>query len=219
MKKCPHCCAEIMLKELPHQGFFDSYRICPKCDGFFTADTDTKYRQALLIVIMLISLVFTIFLYFGDGSSSGLQNPSHSYSAGGTYTVNLTVTDNDGDSDTVSQSVTVSEPATVHVGDLEGSVRGKKNWKATIFITAHYSNESAVVGALVSGSWSNGGSASCLTNTNGECTVEQRTKENNLTFTVSNISADSNYDAGENHDIDGDTDGTSITINRNGSVF
>jgi len=66
MKKCPHCCAEIMLKELPHQGFFVSYRICPKCDGFFTADTDTKYRQALLIVIMLISLVFTIFLYFGE---------------------------------------------------------------------------------------------------------------------------------------------------------
>ena len=35
-------------------------------DGEFTVDTDTKYRQATFIVIAVISLVFTILLYYGD---------------------------------------------------------------------------------------------------------------------------------------------------------
>src|SRR6266566_1471844 len=33
---------------------------------------------------------------FGDGATSTLQNPSHTYAAGGTYTVTLRVTDNQG---------------------------------------------------------------------------------------------------------------------------
>ena len=47
---------------------------------------------------------------FGDGATSTSQNPSHSYSAGGTYSVRLTVTDNDGATGTVTHSVTISAP-------------------------------------------------------------------------------------------------------------
>ena len=48
---------------------------------------------------------------FGDGATSTLQNPSHTYAAGGTYTVTLRVTDNQGaQSTTASQSVTVTPP-------------------------------------------------------------------------------------------------------------
>jgi uncharacterized protein (DUF983 family) len=66
MQKCPHCRTEIILRELPHQGFLKSNRLCPQCGGSFTVDKDTKYRQAFFIVILLISLVFTLFLYFDE---------------------------------------------------------------------------------------------------------------------------------------------------------
>src|SRR5207245_357144 len=45
---------------------------------------------------------------FGDGGTSTLQNPSHSYAAAGTYPVTLTVTDNQGATGSTPGSVTVS---------------------------------------------------------------------------------------------------------------
>jgi uncharacterized protein (DUF983 family) len=66
MPTCPHCSVEICIRKLPYQGFFESYRICPNCGGSFTVDKDTKYRQAALIVILLISLAFTVLLYYRD---------------------------------------------------------------------------------------------------------------------------------------------------------
>lgn len=48
---------------------------------------------------------------FGDGATSTLQSPSHTYAAGGTYTVSLTVTDDGGLTGASSQDVTVTEPS------------------------------------------------------------------------------------------------------------
>ncbi len=45
---------------------------------------------------------------FGDGNSSSVQNPSHSFAAAGSYVVALTVTDDGGASDTESVNVTVA---------------------------------------------------------------------------------------------------------------
>jgi PKD repeat protein len=47
---------------------------------------------------------------FGDGATSTSENPSHTYTTGGTYTVTHTVTDNQGATGTVSHSVMVSAP-------------------------------------------------------------------------------------------------------------
>ncbi|MCK9580325.1 MAG: PKD domain-containing protein [Methanoregula sp.] len=44
---------------------------------------------------------------FGDGGTSALQNPSHTYSTNGTYTVNMTVTNAAG-SDTISRTAYIS---------------------------------------------------------------------------------------------------------------
>ncbi len=44
---------------------------------------------------------------FGDGNTSTVQNPTHTFAAAGTYVVTLTVTDNGGASDTTSTNITV----------------------------------------------------------------------------------------------------------------
>jgi PKD repeat protein len=50
----------------------------------------------------------------GDGATSTLQDPQHTYGAGGSYTVTLTVTDNEGaESSPATQTVTVAPPAPV----------------------------------------------------------------------------------------------------------
>lgn len=64
MQTCPHCGAEIRIRELRYRGLFDSSRICPACDGCVTVDTGTKYRQALFILVLLIALLLTLLLYF-----------------------------------------------------------------------------------------------------------------------------------------------------------
>ena len=64
MQRCPHCHIEIRLRELPHQGIWTSYRVCPNCAEKFTVDPATKRRQAVCLVIAILSLVFTILLYF-----------------------------------------------------------------------------------------------------------------------------------------------------------
>lgn len=46
---------------------------------------------------------------FGDGTSSNLANPNHSYSSAGSYTITLVVTDNLGATDTDSTSATITD--------------------------------------------------------------------------------------------------------------
>ena len=64
MPACPHCGSGIRLRELPHQGLFNSERICPHCAGSFTVDSRTKYRQAIFICVAVISSVLSLLLYF-----------------------------------------------------------------------------------------------------------------------------------------------------------
>lgn len=63
-KNCPHCNNEIRIRELPHQGLFKSFRICPHCGGSFTVDIETKYRQAYCLLFAVIALIFTMLLYY-----------------------------------------------------------------------------------------------------------------------------------------------------------
>jgi len=116
-------------------------------------------------------------------------------------------------------------PLTVHVGDLDGSSadapRGR--WEATVSITVHDSNEAVVPGALVEGNWGGGaqGGGSCTTDATGLCSVTKGNLKANLasvTFSVSNITSGAGaYVAGDNHDPDGDSNGTTITISKPGS--
>ncbi|HEX6387728.1 MAG TPA: hypothetical protein VF177_23920, partial [Anaerolineae bacterium] len=122
---------------------------------------------------------------------------------------------------TPTATATPGSATTIHVGDLDGaSVNDGKTWIAYVTITIHDNNHNPVSNATVSGSWGNGasGSASCATNGSGQCTVSVsgiRKNVSSVTFTVNNVSHSTlSYDSGANHDPDGDSNGTSITISR-----
>lgn len=108
--------------------------------------------------------------------------------------------------------------ATAHAGDLDGAAaRAKRGWQATVTITVHGEAEASLSGAAVSGSWGNGSAGSCTTGGSGTCTVSVTLGRNvtSTSFTVTGIAASGrSYDAAANHDPDGDSNGTSITLIR-----
>jgi cyanophycinase len=111
---------------------------------------------------------------------------------------------------------------TMHIGDLDGSsVPGTPGrWDATILITVHDASHNPVAGVTVTGVWSNGatGTSSCITNASGQCSVTKigtRTTVNSVAFTVTNATHSSlTYQPTSNHDPDGDSNGTAITVNK-----
>jgi hypothetical protein len=156
---------------------------------------------------------------FGDGQSASGSAVSHAYTVKGVYVVGLTVTDNGGATHTYSASQTVVSP-TVHAFDLDGVVSGQQNtWTATVTVGVHDGSHASVVNATVSGSWSSGSpspSGSCITGTNGRCTLSVANipkKIGNVTFTVTNVSqGTSTYTPEANHDPEADSNGTAIKV-------
>ena len=117
---------------------------------------------------------------------------------------------------TNTASATTQAALAMHVGDLDGTRSvSKRSWSAKVTITVHDASERIVPGAVVTGSWSLGGSASCTTGTTGACTITLSkipTSATSVAFTVGKVTkAGATYTAG-NHDPDGDSIGTSITI-------
>ena len=109
----------------------------------------------------------------------------------------------------------------MHVGDLDGAATANRSrWDAQVTVTVHGRTEGAVPSVTVSGNWSSGGGGSCTTNTSGQCTIARKNLKSNvgsITFAVSDI-ADAastySYDATDNHDPEGDSDGSAITVSR-----
>ena len=109
----------------------------------------------------------------------------------------------------------------MHVGDLDGtSIRQGNQWTATVTITVHNVNHNLVANATVSGTWSNGasGTASCTTGSNGQCSVNISDISNgtgSVTFTVNNVTrATFIYVSTNNHDSDGDGNGTRVIVTK-----
>ena len=94
---------------------------------------------------------------FGDGSTSTLANPGHTYAGNDTVTVSLTVVDDDGDEDTTSQELTVAAnvaPVAAITPDCDGLV-----------CTFDALDSSDTDGSIVSYEWSfeGGGTATGVT--------------------------------------------------------
>ena len=164
---------------------------------------------------------------FGDGETSDIADPNHTYGTAGEYEVTLTVTDDDGASRTSApQVITVNAPPdTMHIGDLDTTNDGSRRglWWLEYTILVHDAAENPVANAQVEFFWSDSEETPryCWTDDSGLCRDEfgeivtgyqYASFMCELTLTVVDILHDSLlYEASENHDPDGDSDGTSIT--------
>jgi len=106
----------------------------------------------------------------------------------------------------------------VHVGDLDGSSipNNGGRWDATVTITIHDGNESLIDGVTVTGSWSAGGSGSCVTDSLGQCNLNKNNLKGNqpsVEFTVESVSNSGYvYQSSANHDLESDSDGSVISV-------
>jgi len=125
-----------------------------------------------------------------------------------------------GPTPTRTRTPTASSSTLMHIGDLDGTSSGSGRWTATVTITLHDANHNPVANATVSGNWSNGasGSASCTTNSNGQCSVTKSDisrGKSSVTFTVNNVSRSGyTYNPDNNHDPDGGSNGTRIVVSK-----
>lgn len=109
--------------------------------------------------------------------------------------------------------------AAVHVSDLDAvtAISGS-TWNARVTMTVRDAAEQPVAGATVTGTWNGNIFRSCVTDGGGTCTLVSPVLYLNrrwYTFVVSNLSGSGMaYDAGANHDPDGGSSGTRITIVR-----
>ena len=159
---------------------------------------------------------------FGDGATGSGVVVDHAYSVGGSYGVTLTVTDNDGGAASHSEELKIDGPTgTMHVGDLDGTkqLKGKSGrWEVFVTVTVHDGAHRALGGVTVSGTFSGAASASASGTTAADGTVTLATGTlaggESVTFTVNGLAGTLADDSTANHDPDGDSDGTTITITK-----
>jgi hypothetical protein len=108
------------------------------------------------------------------------------------------------------------------VADLDGiGVSDNNSWYATVTITVLDDSQTPLSQVTVKGLWNDGdlNGGECVTDDSGQCSLtSDKVNSNqfsNLTFTVDDVIHDSlTYQAADNSDPDGDSDGTTITVNK-----
>jgi PKD repeat protein len=163
---------------------------------------------------------------FGNGNLGGCSSSNgclvlapqvHFYQTAGTYTATLRVTDAEGATSEASRTFTlVATPA--HIGDLDAAVSpGQGPWTATVTIEVHTANHNPYPGAVVTAVWDNGDIMHCGTDATGRCTV-RRTRispARAVSLTITALSSTvGGYSPAGNHDPDGGSNGTTITVSK-----
>ena len=152
-------------------------------------------------------------------------NTSGSTIGGHTLTASHNLSDDNATNNQASTTVTVNSPSTlIHIGNLDAMTsRNGSNWSATVEITVVDAANSPLNGATVVGHWSLLGlnSNTCTTGDlggNGTCIVlfpGLKKSVLSVNFTVVSVTmAGRTYDRTLNQDPDGDSNGTTIRVNR-----
>lgn len=154
---------------------------------------------------------------------SGLSaNTTYYYEVQSTDSSGNTAVDNNNGT-YYSFKTVASSSGRMHVGDLDGatSLKGKSGkWEAVVTVTIHDSSHLAVPNATVTAKWSGGksGTVTGTTGTNGTvsfATGAISSGTGSVTLTVGGVTHTSlSYEPGSNHDPDGDSNGTSITVTK-----
>ena len=122
--------------------------------------------------------------------------------------------------DTRSAVIAISSPppgGTMQVGDLDGGATVQtRTWTAIVSVLVEDPSQVPVSSATVTGTFSAGakGTGTCTTGSSGTCTVTKpRLRSGSVAFSVTGVThATRTYDSAGNHDPDGDSDGTSVTV-------
>lgn len=108
-----------------------------------------------------------------------------------------------------------------HIGDLDQTATqtSSTSWTATVTIYAHNASETPLSGVKVNIKWTGGatGTTSCTTNSSGFCRVSKSlsTSKTSITLTVTGATKSSyTYKSANNHDVDGGSTGTIITVSK-----
>jgi hypothetical protein len=162
----------------------------------------------------------------GGLAAGGSSTLSFAWATGaaslGSHTLTATqgFADGNATNDTKSAVVAINQPpsgGTMEVGDLDGNatVQGR-TWTAIITVLIEDPAHVPVSAATVSGAFSAGakGTGTCTTGSNGTCTItKSRLRSGSVVFTVTGVThATRTYDSAGNHDPDGDSNGTSVTV-------
>ena len=138
----------------------------------------------------------------------------------GVDTFSYDVSDGQGGTATGTVTVTVSAtPRQMHVTDLDAAAtRQTTRWTAKVTIRVRNSSGGAVSNVVVRGTWSTGDSVTCNTGTAGNCTVTKSKIGNSRTSVTFKVTAATKtgwaYLASANFDVEGDSNGTLITVFR-----
>lgn len=141
----------------------------------------------------------------------------------GTTTFGYTIADPAGLTSFASVSVNVTPVPTVQVVDIDGAVRTQRNqWQASVSVQVQSATGVNISNASVSIRWSDGRTTTARTGSNGRVTFTSAwlsSRTDSITFTVTGISASGYlYNPAANNDSEGDSNGTSIIVFRNGTT-
>ena len=139
-----------------------------------------------------------------------------------TLTASQSFADGNAANDTKSAVVTINQPpsgGTMHVGNLDGGATVQsRTWTAIVAVVIEDQAHVPVSAATVTGTFSAGGkgTGTCTTGPNGSCTItKSRLRSGSVAFTVTNVThATRTYDSAGNHDPEGNSNGTTVTVFR-----